>query len=248
MKKWIIGFLAIPFVLLVWTVVSTQYPSYIFPSPIDVWNEAVRELSKGEIQAHIVISLKRLAIGFLSASCLAFLVGILAGASKTFRHFITPLVSFFQATPPMAWAPMLIILIGLGDGPMIAVIIIASFFPILINVIQGMNQIPESHIRAAKSLGAKKWKLAYYVYLPEIFPAAISGIYIGFAISWRSLVAAEMIGGNAGIGYFIAFNGQIGNAASVLLGIIIIGFLALVMDYLLLKPIHRRYAGWASRG
>ncbi|TWI57939.1 ABC transporter permease [Halalkalibacter nanhaiisediminis] len=247
MNRWKIGWLAIPFVLIVWTAISSQYPSYIFPSPVDVWHEGVNQVNRGELQTHILLSLQRLVLGFLISAFLAFIVGIVAGASRTFRDFLMPLVTYFQATPPMAWAPLLIILLGLGDAPMIAVIIIASFFPILINVMQGMNHIPESHIRAAKSLGAKGWRLAYYVYLPEIFPAAISGIYIGFAISWRSLVAAEMIGGNAGIGYFIAFNGQIGNAASVLLGILLIGFLALFMDYLLLKPLHKRFAGWASR-
>lgn len=247
MRKWTIGFTAVLFVLVVWTVVSTQYPAYIFPSPIDVFYEGIKQWNKGEIQTHILLSLKRLVIGFLTSAALAFIIGIFAGASRWFRDFLTPLVTYFQATPPMAWAPLLIIVLGLGDAPMIAVIIIASFFPILINVIQGMNMIPQSHIQAAKTLGAKGWKLGIFVYLPEIVPAAISGIYVGFAISWRSLVAAEMIGGNAGIGYFIAFNGQIGNITSVLLGIIIIGFLALIMDYLFLKPIYNRFAKWASR-
>ncbi|TKD71844.1 ABC transporter permease [Pseudalkalibacillus hwajinpoensis] len=247
MSKWKMSWLAIPFVLIIWSAVSAQYPSYLFPGPIDVLNEAVSQWQKGELTNHIIVSLKRLIIGFVLSAIMAFIVGIFAGASRHFREFLTPLVTYFQATPPMAWAPLLIILLGLGDAPMIAVIIIASFFPILINVIQGMNHIPASHIRAAQSLGAKSWKLAIYVYLPEIIPAAISGIYVGFAISWRSLVAAEMIGGNSGIGYFIAFNGQIGNASSVLLGILLIGFLALFMDYLLLKPLHKRFASWAVR-
>lgn len=241
------GWLAVFFVIVVWSVVSLNYPSYVFPGPVDVFKEGVNQWEKGELTSHIVVSLKRLVIGFFLSAIMAFLIGILAGASRKFREFLTPLVTFFQATPPMAWAPLLIILLGLGDAPMIAVIIIASFFPILINVMQGMNHIPESHIRAARSLGAKGWRLGYFVYLPEITPAAISGIYVGFAISWRSLVAAEMIGGNSGIGYFIAFNGQIGNTSSVILGILLIGFMALIMDYLLLKPLQKRFAGWASR-
>ncbi|MCQ6277290.1 ABC transporter permease [Bacillus sp. V3B] len=247
MKKQTIGWLSVPFVLGIWFLVASQYPSYIFPGPIDVWNEAILQWNNGEIQSHVLLSLKRLVIGFVIAALLAFMIGILGGAFRPLREFLMPIVTFFQATPAMAWAPLLIIFLGLGDAPMIAVILIASFFPILINVIQGMNMISESHIRAAKSLGAKGWRLGVYVYLPEIIPAAISGVSVGFAIAWRSLVAAEMIGGNSGIGYFISFNGQIGNTASVILGIIIIGFLALMMDYLLLKPLQQRFAGWASR-
>ncbi|XJZ27313.1 ABC transporter permease [Bacillota bacterium Lsc_1132] len=247
MNKWKFSLMAVPFVFMIWFVVSAKYPAYIVPSPVDVFHEGVVQWNKGEIQTHILLSLKRLVLGFVLSACMAFLIGILAGAFRPFRLFLMPLVSFFQATPPMAWAPLLVIFLGLGDAPMISVIMIASFFPILMNVIQGMNMIPESHIRAAKSLGATGWKLAFYVYLPEIIPAAISGIYVGFAISWRSLVAAEMIGGNGGIGYFISFNGQTGNSSAVILGILIIGFLALFMDFLFLKPLHNRFAGWALR-
>lgn len=246
MRRFHFGWLAIPVVLLAWVGIATFYPAYIFPGPYDVWQEGLNQWEKGELLGHIAVSLKRLTIGFVTATTAAFVIGILAGASRRFLEFLTPIVTYFQATPPMAWAPLLIIIFGLGDLPMIAVIIIASFFPVLINVMQGMNLIPENHIRAAKSLGASGWKLAIYVYLPEIIPAAISGVYVGFAISWRSLVAAEMIGGNAGIGYFIAFNGQIGNSASVLLGILLIGFMALFLDYLLLRRLHNRFANWAS--
>ena len=247
MNRFNYGWLAVPAVLLVWFGVASQFPSYIFPGPVDVYHTGVEQIKGGEVGQDILISLQRLATGFLISALLAFLVGIMAGAWRPFRQFLSPLVSFFQATPPMAWAPLLIILLGLGNAPMVAVIIIASFFPILLNVMQGMRMIPETHIRAAKSLGAKGFRLAFNVYLPEIIPAAISGLNIGFAISWRSLVAAEMIGGNAGIGYFIAFNGQLGDSAAVLFGIIVIGLLALVMEWLILKPLQKRYAGWAER-
>jgi NitT/TauT family transport system permease protein len=247
MMRWHYGWLALPFVILVWMSISSLFPSYIFPNPLIVWEEGVKQWHRGEIQKHIIVSLRRLGIGFSVAIIVAFIIGILSGTIKGFRQFLTPIVTYFQATPPMAWAPLLVIIFGLGDFPMISVIFIASFFPILINVIQGMDLIPENHKRAAKTLGASGWRLGIYVFLPEIIPAAISGIYVGFAIGWRSLVAAEMIGGNSGIGYFIAFNGQIGNSASVILGILLIGFLALCLDYLILKRIYKRYAGWSVR-
>jgi NitT/TauT family transport system permease protein len=244
MKRFHLGWFAPFFALAVWMIVSRFYPAYAFPRPLDVWDEAVKQWQNGAIFGHIAVSLRRLAIGFLSSAVSAFVIGIFAGISSRFREFLTPLVTYFQATPPMAWAPFLIVILGLGDLPMIAVIIIATFFPILINVIQGMNLISENHLRAARSLGAKGWKMAIFVYLPEIIPSAISGLYVGFAIGWRSLVAAEMIGGNAGIGFFIASNGQTGNIPAVLLGVLLIGFLALGLDFLFLKPLHRRLGSW----
>ena len=129
---------------------------------------------------------------------------------------------------------------------MVAVIFMASFFPVVISVMQGVERIQESHIRAARMLGATGWKLGLYVYLPEVAPAAITGIYVGFGVAWRSLVAAEMIGGNAGLGYFISTNGQTGNPAAVMLGILVVGFLSWLFDRLMLRPLKHRLAGWST--
>lgn len=247
MKKWLWGSLSVPFLLLVWVAVASRYPDLIFPGPVVVAKEFIRQLSSPEFYHHVGISLYRLGIGFSIAAVSAFLVGTLAGLSEPFRLFLRPIVSFFQATPPMAWAPLFILLLDLGNAPMIAVIVMAAFFPILVNVIQGMELIKESHKRAALSFGANRFQLARYVYLPEVMPAAFSGVMVGFGIAWRSLVAAEMIGGDAGIGWLIATSGQMANSALVMVGIITIGIMALLFEWLLLLPLKRRFASWAPR-
>lgn len=248
MKNYYWGILSFPFLLLIWFWVGAHFhASYLFPSPLDTWREWGKELSSAEYYNDIGISLYRLIIGFVIASVSAFLVGTLAGVSLTFRQFITPIVTFFQATPPMAWAPLLIIFLDLGNAPMIAVIVIAAFFPIVVSVIQGMQLIKLTHIRAAQSLGANRFQLAWYVYLPEVMPSAFSGIVIGFGVAWRSLVAAEMIGGKSGIGWLIVTGSQIGNAPVVMVGIITIGILALLIEFICLRPIKKRITKWAPR-
>ncbi len=245
MKRWY-SWLSVPIIILAWTLVSTHYPSYVFPSPMDVVQQAGVQFKSAAFYKDIGVSFSRIAVGFGLASLAAFIFGLMAGLSEVIRAILTPLVSFFQATPPLAWAPLFIVMLGLGNAPMIAVIFMASFFPILINVIQGMDRISETHIRAGRMLGASGWKLGLYIFLPEVTPAAITGVYVGFGVAWRSLVAAEMIGGNAGLGYFISTNGQIGNPAAVLLGILVVGFLALLFDALLLRPLKNRYTSWAA--
>jgi NitT/TauT family transport system permease protein len=96
------------------------------------------------------------------------------------------------------------------------------------------------------SLSANKYQLAWHVYLPEVMPSAFSGIIVGFGIAWRSLVAAEMIEGNEGIGWLIASSGQIGNSSLVMVGIITIGVLAMFFEFILLKPLKKRFVSWAS--
>lgn len=247
MKKWLWGSLSIPFLFIVWAIIASQYSDLVFPGPLIVLNELFKQLISAEFYQHIGISLYRLAMGFGIAMIGAFLVGVFAGLSHPFRLFLSPIISFFQATPPMAWAPLFILLFNLGNAPMIAVIVMAAFFPILVNIVQGMELVKQSHVRAALSFGANRFQLVRYVYLPEVMPAAFSGIVVGFGIAWRSLVAAEMIGGNAGIGWLIATSGQMANSALVMVGIIVIGLMALFFEVVLLLPLKKRFASWAPR-
>jgi NitT/TauT family transport system permease protein/taurine transport system permease protein len=246
MKKLGWQLLSIPFIILVWYAFSRGYSELVFPGPIPVFQEFFKQLGTVDFYHHIGISLYRLFCGFILASVGAFVIGTLAGFSAPFRLFLSPMVSFFQATPPMAWAPLLILLLQLGDGPMIAVIIIAAFFPILVSVMHGMEQVKTSYIRVAQSLGANKFQLLRFVYLPSILPSAMNGLIIGFGIAWRSLVAAEMIGGNSGLGWLISSSGQVGNSSLVLVGIITIGLLALIFEFILIRPLKKRFASWSS--
>jgi NitT/TauT family transport system permease protein len=246
-KKWLWKSLSIPFVLIVWIAIASRYPDLIFPGPISVLEEFFKQLVSPDFYRHISVSLYRLGIGFSIAAVSAFLFGTLAGLSHPFRLFLSPIVTFFQATPPMAWAPLFVLILDLGNAPMIAVIVMAAFFPILVNVIQGMELIKESHIRAALSFGATRFQLARNVYLPEVMPSAFSGIIVGFGIAWRSLVAAEMIGGDAGIGWLIATSGQMANSPLVMVGIITIGILAMLFETVLLKPLKNKFVGWAPK-
>lgn len=244
MKKFHYGILSVPFVLIVWLIVSSQYSALVFPGPLIVLKAFIKELGQPSYYHAIGISLYRLMFGFIIALVSAFIVGTIAGISQAFRQFITPIVTFFQATPPMAWAPLLILMLNLGNAPMIAVIVIAAFFPIVVNVIRGMEMIRESHVRAANALGASRLQLAFHMYLPAVFPAAFTGILVGFGIAWRALVAAEMIGGSAGLGWLIASSGQIGNSQLVMVGIISIGLLAMFFEYGLLRPLQKKFADY----
>lgn len=247
MRKFHYGILAVPFVIVVWMIAASYYPPIIFPGPWRTLLELKKQLVSPDYYYNIGISLYRLFAGFAIAAISAFLVGLLAGMSKAFRQFLSPMVMLFQATPPMAWAPLLILMLDLGNAPMIAVIVLAAFFPIVVNVIQGMERIKISHIRAAQTLGANRMQLAWHVYLPEVMPSAFTGIVVGFGIAWRSLVAAEMIGGSAGVGWLISSSGQVGNSPLVMVGIITIGILAMFFEFVLLYPLKKRFASWAPK-
>ncbi len=226
-----------------WLWASSLLPSYMLASPAEVWAEFQRAAAE-RFWMDLGASLFRLATGFLISSSAAILTGLLAASFRPLRELLSPLITFFQSVPPMAWAPLLMIPFGLGHGVMIAVIFVAAYFPILVAVEAGIRQIPDNYRRAAANLGANRLQMALFVLLPAAMPTILGGLRIGFGLAWRSLVAAEMIGGSFGLGYALAMNGQIGNSAGVLHGIFAIGVIATLLDRLVFARLEAAVADW----
>lgn len=243
-KKFNWGWLSLPFLLLCWSAVASQFPAYILPQPWDVAAEAIRWISDGSIFRHLQASLLEEAGGFALATIIAILLGSLAGLSHAFRDFISPLNSLFMAIPPVAWAPLTMIIFGLGYWSIVMVIFIAAVFPMAITIQEGIQSIRGGEVRAARTLGATRLQTILHVYVPASLPFLTAALRIGFSQAWRALVAAEMIGASKGIGWMVAMGGQIGNSSQVLLGIAIIGLIAWLMESLVFKRIEKHYQTW----
>jgi ABC-type nitrate/sulfonate/bicarbonate transport system permease component len=243
LTSWL-SWLSIPALILVWAVATRGVPEYLFPSPAAVFDEAQRWLADGKIWGQLGASLAREAAGFSAAMLMAVLVGALTGVSRPLRRFAAPLVSFFMSIPPIAWAPLALLMFGVGDLAIIAVIFISSAFPMIVTIQDGVDAIGQGDVRAARTLNASRLQLARYVYLPASLPSLTSALRVGFAQAWRALVAAEMIGASRGIGWMVATGGQIGNTAQVLLGIILIGLIAWAAEAIIFSRLERHYRAW----
>ncbi len=233
-----------PFLLLAWSLAASRFPSYILPQPWEVFAEGLRWLQTEKLGQQIVASLLEELGGFGTAAIAALLIGTMAGVSKGFRDFVTPLNGLFMAIPPIAWAPLTMIIFGLGYVSIVMVIFIASVFPMAITIQEGVQAIHGGEVRAARTLGAKKWQLLFNVYLPASLPALTAALRIGFSQAWRALVAAEMIGASRGIGWMVSMGGQVGNASQVLLGIVLIGSIAWLAETLVFRRMERHYQAW----
>ncbi|XOV56121.1 ABC transporter permease (plasmid) [Pantoea sp. App145] len=240
------GWASLPFLLLVWIAVASRYPSYVLPQPWDVWHEAVRWFSDGSIWVQLWASLLEEFASFTIAVVLALLLGVSAGLSDRFRDFITPLNSLFMAIPPIAWAPLMLLIFGLGFTSIMVVIVIAALFPMCITIQEGIRGIRGGEVRAARTLGANYRQLLLHIYLPSSLPFITAALRIGFSQAWRALVAAEMLGASQGIGWMVAMGGQTGNSSQVLLGICLIGLIAWLMENLVFRRIERRYQRWRA--
>lgn len=239
-----LSWLSVPALILLWAIATRGVPEYLFPSPAAVFAEAERWLASGKIWSQLVASLAREAAGFSVAILIAVIVGALTGVSRPIRRFAAPLVSFFMSIPPIAWAPLALLMFGVGDLAIMAVIFISSAFPMIVTIQDGVDAIGQSEVRAARTLNASRLQLARYVYLPASLPSLTSALRVGFAQAWRALVAAEMIGASRGIGWMVATGGQIGNTAQVLLGIILIGLIAWAAETMIFSRLERHYRAW----
>ncbi|MFT4191857.1 MAG: ABC transporter permease [Comamonas sp.] len=240
------GWASLPFLLLVWIALASRFPSYVLPQPWVVVGEALRWIEDGSLWQQFKASALEELAGFGGAVLVAVLLGTGAGLSRHFRDFIAPLNSLFMAIPPIAWAPLILIVFGLGFLSIVLVIFIAAVFPMAVTIQEGVLGIRDGEVRAARTLGANRWQLLYRVYLPASLPFLTAALRIGFSQGWRALVAAEMIGASQGIGWMVSMGGQIGNASQVLLGIALIGLIAWLMESLVFRRIERHYQSWRA--
>jgi NitT/TauT family transport system permease protein len=240
---------AIGTLLLIWQIAALFSPPYLIPSVLTV----LERLSVGITEPEFVTSLKdslfRLVIGYPSACLLGGLLGLLAGLSKGFAVYLRSLIAILQSIPPITWIPFLIILFGFGNVPIITVIIIASFFPMALSVMNATEGINRTHLEVAKVLGATKGQLLQKVYLPETLPSFITGAQVSFGNAWRSLIASEMVGGaSSGLGFSIQFAGEVAQMIDVLMYIVIIGLIAAFFDHVVLEWLKRRMLKWRYIG
>jgi len=217
----------------------------VIPSISAVFARLGDELADPAFWHSLGASLYRLGIGFPIACFLGGLLGLLAGLSRSFAVYLRSLIGILQSIPPITWLPFLVILYGFGDVPIITIIVIASFFPMALSVMNGTEGVSHTHIEVAKVLGAKKGQLLRKVYLPETLPAFITGAQVAFGNAWRSLIAGEMVGSAAvGLGFAISFSGEVADMEGVIMYIIVIGAIATFLDHFVLEMLKRRLLRW----
>lgn len=228
-----------------WQIAAWLFPSYLVPSPRQVFFRLGKELGRDAFLATIGRSFARLGIGFSLACGFGALIGLVSGIWSFFRRYSRALVSILQSVPPIAWVPLFIIVLGFGDFPIVLVIVIAAFFPMAVSVMNAVEQVDPLRIDVARLLGASQAQLVTKVYAPEVIPAIITGAQVGFGNAWRSLIAAEMVGGvNVGLGWFINFSGEVADMVGVLAGIFVIGLFSALLDGYFLERLKRRLLKW----
>lgn len=226
----------------VWQALSSLniWPSVLFPSPAQVFWTFVADLQSGVLLKSLGVSLRSLALGFLVGVAIALPLGYLMGLNKASRDFFDPLVNLLQAIPGLAWIPFAILWFGLGQGAVTFIIVMSVFFPVLHNLLTGIRLVQPVLVEASQTLGAGRMAIIAHVIFPATLPNLMTGIRLGIAFGFRSLVGGEMIASTEGIGYQIFNAQQYFQSARIVVGMLAIGIVWLLLDRMVLRPIERR--------
>jgi len=205
----------------------------LLPPPQDVALAGWKMLQTGELQRDIAASLWRVFCGFLMASVVGVAAGMIVSRSKTLSALFEPIVDMLRPIPSLAFLPMLVLWLGIGDLSKIAFIAYATFFPVFTTTLQGVRHIDRVLLRAAASLGASRFDTFRYVELQAAFPSIITGLRLGFSQAFLVIVAAEFIAADSGLGYLINDSRTFFDMPRMLLGATVIGLIGFIFSVLL---------------
>ena len=236
---------AVALVLVVWQslVWSGTVPDYKLASPAEVWGELRTAWLQGTLLDYIWTSVSRGLLGFLLALVIGTPLGLLVARVPFVRAAIGPILSGLQSLPSVAWVPPAVIWLGLDDSMMYAVILLGAVPSIANGLVSGVDQVPPLFLRAGRTLGASGLKGTWHITLPAALPGYVAGMKQGWAFSWRSLMAAEIIASfpdlGVGLGQLLENARTASDMAMVFEAILLILFVGIAIDLIVFSPLER---------
>lgn len=220
------------------------------PSPFAVYDKFVSAMTEGvansTLAEHAMASLTRVFSAFLLACVTAVPVGILMGVNRYARGIFDPPIEFYRPLPPLAYLPLIIIWFGIGEFPKILLIYLAIFAPMAIAARAGVRSVSIEQIHAAYAMGGTPMQIVWHVILKAAMPEIFTGLRIGIGVGWTTLVAAEMVAADRGLGFMVLNAAQFLASDIVIMGIIVIGVFAFAFD-LLVRYVEKFAIPWKGR-
>ncbi len=252
-RRWWQGALAIALGVVLWHVASVtglfgkiapEYSLLLLPPPKLVFSALARMVSSGYLWDQVSVSFMRVLIGFGMAVLISVPLGIAMALSSAVNNFADPFVRVLAPIPGVAWVPLAILWFGLGDQAAIFIITIGSMFPVLLNTVQGVRDVDQHLVDAARIMGANRWQVIRRVMLPSLIPYLVTGFRVGLGFAWRVVIAAEMVGVPKGIGYMLTIGRSTGHTEVTIVSMICLGALMLIVEEAIFVPFEKRTSSW----
>lgn len=230
---------------LLWLAVSRLgvVSSYVLPSPEKVAQSFLAVIVSGELFTDIAVSFFRVFRGFVIAFGLAFLFGMIAFLKPKWREYYEFLIQFLRNVPPLSLIPLLILWYGIGETAKTVIIVLASFFPMYLNIVKGFTECDKKLLEVGTVFGYSQMQKFCRITLPYALSDILVGMRVGLGYSWRAIIGAEMIAASTGLGHMILFAQQMSRTDKVIVGIITIGIVGFLCDRLFAVAIRKLWKG-----
>ena len=237
-------------VVLVWYMVSRLglLSAYVLPPPSKVWSSFIKMLVTGELWKDLYISYVRVMKGFSIAFVLAFLLGMVRSLLPASGRYYEFIVQFFRNVPPLSMIPLLILWCGIGEMTKTVIIVLASFFPMYLNIVKGFTGCDRKLMEVGEMFGYSKGRRFLRIVLPYALADILVGMRIGLGYSWRAIIGAEMVAASTGLGHMILFAQQMSRTDKVIVGILVIGIVGYMTDRVFALAISKLLKGSGDNG
>lgn len=246
-QPFVIGTLSLAGVVLLYWLMALRpgvNPALV-PAPPQIAEALVEQLQNGELWVNTWSSLQRVVIGFVFGAGLALVLGSLAGWFRPVGYVLNPIIDAIRPIPALAYIPLVIVWVGIGEPSRLIIIALAVFKPCVVNSRAGMQEVAQIHVDAARTLGASKWRVFRTVAVPSSIPYQIAGLRTGLSTGFLALVAAELIAAPTGLGFMIQNAGQYFRTDITIVGIIVIGILGAILDQIAVRS-GRALTSWSE--
>ncbi|KPX68291.1 Binding-protein dependent transport system inner membrane protein [Pseudomonas amygdali pv. lachrymans] len=217
-------------------------PSYQMPAPSEIVL-TLRDLADGALWKHISASLLRVLSGFVIGASLALVFAAWVGLSREAEAYLEPTFAGLRSIPSLAWVPLLLLWLGIGETSKIVLIAIGAFFPVYLNGVAAIRGIDRKLVEVGQMYGFSRYRLTRRILLPAALPGLFTGLRNGMSLSWMFLVAAELIAATKGLGYLLSDGRETSRPDIVLAAIIVLATLGKLSDGLL-AGLEKRFLAW----
>jgi nitrate/nitrite transport system permease protein len=228
------------FLVLIWQIIATKNSS--FPTPWVTLQEAIKLFADPFYRAgpndqgigwNILASLQRVAIGFGLAAVVGIPLGFLIGRVRFLSGMFGPIISLLKPVSPLAWLPIGLLVFKSANPAAIWSIFICSIWPMIINTAVGVQRVPQDYMNVARVLNLSEWKILTKILFPSVLPYMLTGVRLAIGTAWLVIVAAEMLTGGVGIGFWVWDEWNNLNVPHIIIAIVVIGVVGLILEQLL---------------
>lgn len=246
--KKVLPFISILLLLVFWQVLTMMgIGGKSLPAPFEVIQEAKRiftvKIAGNNIWMHIFYSVRRVLSAYVLAFVTGLPLGLYMGWNRTFDKIVKPIFELLRPIPPIAWIPLAILWLGIGEGPKIFICYVGAFVIFVLNAYTGMRYTDQLLIDATRTFGATRRQQFFNVALPASLPSIFAGVQNALSMAWMCVLAAEMVGAREGVGFIIINGMDLNRPAMIIVGMIIIGVIGTILA-ILMRWLERVMCPW----